>query len=314
MVTSSASAGSRGSTAGWSAATRKIVRRPQFWFGLAVLVPTFIWYALFAYFPILRGLWLAFFNYDFLSRRAGEFLGLANFDKLFLNPLLFIALRNTLVLAGLQFVALLPLALLIATCLTNVRYGREIYQGVIFLPVVVSLVAIALLFLMLMDPQTGTFNGILAALGLPPSQWLSSSSSALAVMAGINVWKGLGFYVLLLTAGMMNIPNDIHDAARVDGANSWQHFWSVTLPLLGGTLVLVLVLLAIGTLQEYAGVVVLTNGGPDNATYVLNLLIVQEAFNNMRFGTAAAASVIEFILVFIISIAQLRLFRPTWSY
>ena len=314
MIPSTTSVASRGNATEWSVAIRKIVRRPQFWFGLAVLVPTFVWYALFSYFPILRGLWLAFFNYDFLSRRAGGFIGLANFEKLFLNPLLLISLRNTLVLAGLQFLVLLPLALLIATCLTNVRYGRGLYQGVIFLPVVVSLVAIALLFLMLMDPQTGTFNNILSILGLPTSQWLSSSSSALPVLAGIDVWKGLGFYVLLLTAGMMNIPNDIHDAAKVDGATSWQHFWFVTLPLLGSTLVLVLVLLAIGTLQEYTSVVVLTNGGPDNATYVLNLLIVQEAFNNMRFGTAAAASVIEFALVFIISIAQLRLFQPKWSY
>ncbi len=130
----------------------------------------------------------------------------------------------------------------------------------------------------------------------------------------MNVWKGLGFYVLLLTAGMLNIPSELHDAARVDGVNEWQRFWHITLPLMGHTLVLVIVLLAIGSLQEYTSVVILTNGGPGNATYVLNLLIVQEAFSNMRFGVAAAAAFIEFVLVFLISIAQLRLFRPRWSY
>lgn len=310
MATRSTAITPPGAAKDWTVAVRKTLRRPQFWFGLAVIVPTLVWYWFFAYFPILRGLFLAFFSYDFLSRRAGGFLGLKNFEALLLNPLIFIALRNTLILATLQFVVLLPLALLLATCLVSLRRGTGLYQALIFLPVVVSLVAIALLFLMLMDPQTGTFNSVLRSLGLPTSDWLSSSGSALPVLAGIDVWKGLGFYVLLLTAGMMNIPNDLHDTAKVDGTNGWQHFWFVTLPLLGNTLVLVLVLLAIGTLQEYTSVVVLTNGGPDNATYVLNLLIVQEAFSNMRFGTAAAASVIEFALVFIISIAQLRLFRP----
>jgi ABC-type sugar transport system permease subunit len=295
---------------------RKVLRRPQFWFGLAVLAPTFVWYILFGYFPILRGLWLAVVDYDFVTRQLHGFSGLRNFDRLLLNPLLFTALQNTLLLAVMQFVGLLPLGLLLATCLVNLRRGRGIYQPILFLPVVVSLVAISLLFLMLMDPQTGTFNQILDSFGLPTSQWLASPDSALASVAGINVWKALGFYVLLLTAGMLNIPTELHDAARVDGVNELQRFWYITIPLMAHTLVLVVVLLAIGSLQEYTSVVILTGpqGGPGNSTYVMNLLIVQEAFSNMRFGVAAAAAFIEFVLVFTISIAQLKLFRPNWSY
>ncbi|HLZ10026.1 MAG TPA: sugar ABC transporter permease, partial [Chloroflexota bacterium] len=242
------------------------------------------------------------------------FVGLGNFENLLLNPLIFIALENTLLLAVIQFVCLLPLGMLLAACLVNVRWGRSVYQPLLFLPVVVSLVAISLLFLMLMDPQTGTFNSILDSLGLPTSEWLSSPFSALPTVSGILIWKGLGFYVLLLTAGMLNIPLELHDAARVDGVNEWQRFWFITIPLMAHTLVLVGVILAINSLQEYTSVVVLTQGGPGNATYVLNLLIVQEAFSNMRFGVAAAAAAIEFALVFVISIAQIRLFRPTWSY
>ncbi len=294
--------------------TRRVLRRPQFWFGLAVLGPTFIWYTVFGYFPILRGLWLAVVDYDFVSRQLKGFSGLRNFNRLLLNPLIFTALTNTLLLAVLQFVCLLPLGMLLAMCLVNVKHGRSIYQPALFLPVVVSLVAISLLFLMLMDPQTGTFNQILDSLGIPTSMWLSSPDSALASVAGINVWKSLGFYVLLLTAGMLNIPTELHDAARVDGVNEWQRFWHITLPLMAHTLVLVVVLLAIGSLQEYTSVFVLTQGGPGTSTYVLNLLIVQEAFSNMRFGVAAAAAVIEFAFVFVISIAQIRLFRPNWSY
>src|SRR5262245_28281816 len=113
---------------------------------------------------------------------------------------------------------------------------------------------------------------------------------------------------------MRNIPSELYDAARVDGVNEWQRFWRITVPLLGHTLALVMVLLGIGVLQEYTSVAVLTNGGPGTSTYVLNILIVSQAFSNMRFGVAAAAAVIEFVLVFIISMIQFRLLRPKWSY
>lgn len=299
---------------GISASIRRIARRPQFWFGVTMITPTLIWYFFFAYFPIARGLWLAVVNYDFVSRTNKGFVGLANFQKLLMNPLLFTALRNSILLGVMEFAVTLPLSLLVATCIVNVKRGRGFYQAAIFLPVVVSLVAVSLLFLMLMDPNTGQFNQVLSALGLPTSQWLSSSDSALPTVAAINVWKGLGFYVLLLTAGLLNIPAEIYEAARVDGVNEWQRFTKITLPLLSNTLVLVMVLLGIGALQEYTSVVVLTNGGPGTSTYVLNMLIVQQAFSDMRFGVAAAAAIIEFALVMIVSVVQLKVLRPSWSY
>lgn len=297
-----------------SASLRKIARRPQFWFGVTIIVPTLIWYFFFAYFPIARGLWLAVVDYDFVSRTSKGFVGLANFQKLLMDPLLFTALSNSIILGVMEFAVTLPLSLFVATCIVNVKHGLGFYQAAIFLPVVVSLVAVSLLFLTLMDPNTGQFNQVLSALGLPTSQWLSSSDSALPTVAAINVWKGLGFNVLLLTAGLLNIPGEIYEAARVDGVNEWQRFTKITLPLLSNTLVLVMVLLGIGALQEYTSVVVLTNGGPGTSTEVLNILIVQQAFSNMRFGVAAAAAIIEFVLVMIVSIVQLKVLRPSWSY
>lgn len=295
-------------------AIQRALRRPQFWFGAAVLVPLIIWYVLFAFVPILRGLWLAVVEYDVMNPSASPFVGLANVNKLLLNPLLVIAIRNTLLLALLQFAVTLPLALLLATCLVNLRRGTVVYQGAIFLPVVVSLVAVSLLFRMLMDPDIGMFNQTLRALGLPTSRWLSAADSALPTVAAIDIWKGLGFYVMLLTAGLLNIPSDLHDAARVDGATAWQHFRHITLPLLGHTLALVMVILAIGSLQVYVGPFVLTSGGPANATYVYNMLIVDEAFTHFRFGAASVAALLQFLVVFIISVIQLKLIRPKWSY
>src|SRR5262245_50410986 len=292
----------------------RVARRPQFWFGLVVLVPTLVNYILFAYYPIARGLWLAVVDYDFLTRTNNGFIGLANFGNLFLDPLLWIAVRNTVLMGLLGFAVSLPLGLLLSACLVGVRRGRNVYQAAIFLPVVVSLVAVSLLFRFLMDPDVGAFNAVLRSIGLPESGWLSSPDSALVSVVAIDVWTGIGFLVVLLAAGMMNIPSELYDAARVDGVNEWQRFRHLTLPLLSHTLLLVTVLGMIGSLQVYTGPVILTNGGPGTATYVYNMMIVNDAFTNFRFGVAAAAAVLQFAVIFVISILQIKLFRPKWSY
>jgi ABC-type sugar transport system permease subunit len=299
---------------GWGATLRRTLRKPQFWFGVTILVPTLIWYWYFAYQPIILAFRIAVVRYQILDPGGSPFVGLDNFRQLFNNPLFLISIRNTLTWAVLSFVGMLPIALGISLCLVNIKRGRNFYQGIIFLPVVISLVAIALLFRMLMDPEVGQLNWILARFGLPGYTWLSSSDTALPTAVGIGIWKGLGFYVVILTAGILNIPMELQDAATVDGVNPWQRLRHMTLPLLSHTLALVMVVLAIGALQEFTSVFVLTNGGPGNSTYMYNLLIYQEAFQDIRFGTATAAALIQFIFIIMITVVQLRLIRPRWSY
>ena len=194
--------------------------------------------------------------------------------------------------------------------------GRNFYQFVIFLPVVVSLVAISLLFKMLMNPQLGQLNQILKSVGIPPNQFLTSRETALYLVIGADIWKALGFYVVILTAGMLNIPEEMYDAAKVDGASIWQRFWRVTLALRGDTLTLVSVLIVMHGLQVFTQVVVMPSqaGGPGNATYVMNLLIYNEVFTNLRFGFATATAFTLFVFVFVITVVQLRVLRPSWSY
>jgi len=293
---------------------RKTLRRPQFWFGFSVLVPTLIWYAIFSFGPILEAFWFASVRFQLRDIANSPFIGLDNFRELFANANFLPALGNTLIWAALTFVVVLPLGLFISVCLAGVLRGRRIYQAVLFLPVVVSLVAVSLLFRMLLDPDTGEINTILYSVGLPTSTFLTSSTTALPTAVGIGIWKGLGFYIIILTAGLLNIPSELNDAARVDGANEWQRFWRMTLPLIGHTLALAMVLLAIGALQEFTLPSVLTGGGPGNATTLMNLFIYGEAFQNLHFGMAAAASLIEFALILAVSVLQLRLVRPSWSY
>jgi multiple sugar transport system permease protein len=299
---------------GFGYLVQKTLRRPQFWFGFILLLPTLLWYWFFAYRPIINAFRLAVVRYQILDPAASPFVGLDNFSRLFDHPLFFISVRNTLTWALLSFVLMIPISMGISVCLANIRRGRNLYQGLIFLPVVVSIVAVLLMFRMLMDPEIGQFNQILRSLGLPGLDWLSNSTTALPTSVGIGVWKGMGFYVVILTAGIMGIPKELYDAALVDGANEWQRFWRITLPLLGHTLVLVTVLLAIGSLQEFTLPFILTGGGPGNATYLYNLHIYGEAFTDLRFGTATAAALLQFFFILIISVLQLRFLRPRWSY
>jgi ABC-type sugar transport system permease subunit len=277
-------------------------------------VPTLIWYWIFAFQPIFTSFWIAVHRYQVLDPASSPFIGFDNFRFLWANPLFLIAIRNTIYWAVLAFIWTMPLALLLSVCLANVIRGRNIYQFFIFLPVVVSLVAITLLFRMLMDPDVGQFNHILNSIGLPGFMWLSDSNSALPTAVGIGIWKGIGGTVVLHTAGMLNIPSELQDAARVDGANEWQRFWKITMPLLAHTLMLVMVLLAIGSLQEFALPQLLGTSGAGNSLYVLNILIYNEAFQNLRFGTATAAALIQFVFILLISLLQLKLIRPKWSY
>jgi ABC-type sugar transport system permease subunit len=300
---------------GLGATARRVIAKPQFWFGCAILVPLTIYYAWFSFGPILRAFWMATVDYQVLNPAASPFVGLRHFRQLFHYSLFWPSVKNTLIYTVMQYLFLLPPALLISVCLTSLTRGRNLYQFIIFLPVVVSYVAIALLFRMLMDPQTGQFNQILRALHLPTSRFLNGPESALPSVALVDGWKGVGFYVVILTAGMLNIPQEMYDAAKVDGAGAWARLWHVTLPLLGHTLALVSVLIVMGGLQAFTQVAVLAQaGGPGTSTYTVNLLVYQEAFESMRFGFATAAAFTLFLFIFVITLIQLKLLRPTWSY
>ncbi|MHB1296261.1 MAG: carbohydrate ABC transporter permease [Anaerolineae bacterium] len=290
----------------------RATHRPQFWFAVLGVVPTLLFYGIFAFGPIVRAFPMAFQFYDILDPSNSRFVGFDNWRRISELPLFWTSIRNTLYWAALSFIFALPISLFVSLCLAGVKRGRNFYQAIIFLPVVVSLVAISLLFRMLMDPEVGQLNQVLGFLGLPKLRWLSDSSTALASAVGIGVWKGLGFQVVLITAGLLGIPEELYDAAKVDGVNEWQRFWYLTLPLLANTVLLITVLMAIGSLQTFVLPYLL--GGKADHTYVFNQLLYDEAFVSWRFGSAAAASLLQFAFILIITLAQIKLIRPAWSY
>ena len=293
----------------------KTLQRPQFRFGLLVLVPILAWYAFFSFRVNFLGLGMAMVDYKLLDPGNSPFVGLRHFEMIFTGYELFwTAGLNTLTYAVLVNVCMLPTALVFAYCLVNVVRGRAWYQWSLYLPVVVSMAAIALLFRSLMDPDVGALNRLLTSVGLPRSKWLTGPDSAMYSIVLVDVWKAIGVYIILFTAGLLNIPSEIYDAALVDGANPWQTFCRITLPLLGHTLKLVVVLVTIGSLQVYASALILTDGGPGRATYMISQFVLAEAFSYLRFGLASAAATVLFVVIMFVTFVQLRLMRTSWEF
>lgn len=291
--------------------TLKTLRK--YYYVVIVLAPILAWYLLFSFRPIVMSLRMALSDYQLLDPGHSPWTGVAYFESLLDYSLFWKAASNTIVYAAIITLATIPLCLVLGSALTSVIRGRGFYQSAIFLPVVVSMAAIALMFRHLMDPG-GILNHLLRDVGLPPWKWLVGAKSAMPSIATIAIWKGLGGNVVITLAGMLSIPEELYDAAKVDGANGWQRFRHVTLPLLGPTLKLLLIIITIGSLQAYTSVILLTNGGPANATLMMNQFIIQEAFNNFRLSLASAASFFLFVTIFVITMFQLRAMRTRWEY
>lgn len=287
---------------------------PQLKFGLAVLVPILAWYVLFSFRPIVESFRMAVVDYSLLDPASSPFVGLKHFETIFTAYKLFwTATTNTLLYTLFINVGMIPLSLAFAYCLANVARGSDKYQWALFLPVVVSMAAVSLLFRFMMQPG-GILNYALRAVGLPQSRWLAGPESALASVALVALWKTMGGNVVILAGGLMGIPPEIYDVARMDGANAWQTFWRVTLPLLSPTLKLVMIIISIGSLQAYTSIIILTEGGPVNATYMISQFIIEEAFMSLRFGLASGAAFVLFAVILAISLVEMRLMRTSWEY
>jgi multiple sugar transport system permease protein len=293
---------------------RKTVRDPQARFCAIVLLPLLASFCIFTLWSIIRGVELAFTTYHLLNPSLDKFVGLNNFRSVFADPLFWHSLENSALWGVLGNFIGIPLALAISVCLVSIKRGRNLYQTLIFVPVVLSIVSVIVLVNYLLDPVTGPVDHILALLHLPTSTFLQSGTTALPTMVGFAIGKGMGVTIVILTAGLLNIPGELIDAASVDGASGWTRFWRITLPLLQPTLNLIIVLGIIGSLQEYTTPKVMTNGGPDNATYMLNMYIFDTGFGNLEFGMAAAASLVEFAITLFLTLVVLRALQLKWSY
>ena len=274
-------------------------------FAYAIILPSLAILAVFRFLPMLEAFYLSLTQYDLVHQP--KFIGLANFVDLLKDPLFLKSARVSLAYVVFSVVPVLPLSLGLAILFNRSLWIKNLLRSAIFMPVVMPAVVMAVVWTF-MYQQDGVINTLLGWVGIDPIAWLRSSASALWAVILIGIWRATPYYMVIFLAGLQAIPSDYYDAAKIDGAGAWASFWNITLPLLKPTTLLVVVMNVIVAMKVFAVPLIMTGGGPADATRVLPLFIYQTAFEFFDMGRAAAMSVFLFVGVMIFSFVQVRMF------
>ncbi|MFP5333798.1 MAG: carbohydrate ABC transporter permease [Actinomycetes bacterium] len=267
------------------------------------VLPNMLIFGVFTIFPAVNGFNISL--YDSRNGRTFDWVGTRNYERILADAQFLAVARNTILFVVAFVVASTVLAILFAVLLDAQQRGRSFFRAVLFLPVLLSPVVVGLLWGWLLDRRTGLVNTLLAAVGLGQPGWLVEPGLALGAVVAVGVWTHLGFYSLILLAGLQGIDRSLYEAAGLDGATAWQRFWLITLPLLRPTSLVVLILATINGFQAFDFIYSLTGGGPVGATTLIVQFIYEKAFQSpIRYGLAAAGSVLLFVTVFSATLAN----------
>ena len=265
--------------------------------------------------PVVGALAMSFTDFDIYALadlRNLRFVGFDNYVRLLQTPLFWQALFNTLyfVVVGvpLSIVASLGAALLLHSRLTRFK---AFYRTALFAPVVTTLVAVAVVWRYLLHARYGLLNYALGAFGIAPIDWLGDPHWAMPAIILLSVWKNFGYNMIILLAALQAVPTELYEAARIDGANAWRQLRDVTLPALAPVLLMVSILTMAGHFQLFAEPYVMTQGGPAQRTITVLYLMYEEGFKWWSLGSASSVTFILFVLMFAVTLLQLRLARNT---
>lgn len=273
------------------------------------LAPTLVLAFIFMIIPMFMVFYISFSNWDFVNP-VKSFVGFKNYVEIFRDEKFLKSIRNTLYFASVKIPLDLVISLSIAALLDKKIRLKKFYRVSYFAPVVTPMVAAALIWIWLFDPIFGPFNQILSFMGLKPLKWLSDPKWAMPAVILFSLWKGLGYDTVIFLAGLQSIPNHLIEAAYIDGANSRQAFFKVTLPLLSPVVYFVVLMGIINCFKVFTEISVMTpRGGPLYSTGVMVFYIYQQAFENYNMGRAAAASAVLFCLVIALTQVQKKLGR-----
>jgi sn-glycerol 3-phosphate transport system permease protein len=280
-------------------------RRRQRWLPVvALLAPSLLFLALFTYGPVLRVLGESLV----VGRFAGEHaVGFGNYQRLFVDPHFARAAWNNVVYAAGTIVPSLIIALALALALRETNRFTALLRTLVVMPLLIPLVAAAALFSFILLPGDGLLDFYLHKLGIHLVNWLGDPDFALGAVIAITVWKNTGYYMLFFLAGLAGVPQDLVDAATIDGAGAWRRLRSIVLPLLGPTFGFVVPIALLNALTQIDHVITMTQGGPSDATNLLLYYIYQQAAQNYDTGLASAATVISVAVLLSLSMISFRL-------
>ncbi|MGH3637264.1 carbohydrate ABC transporter permease [Mycobacterium sp.] len=278
--------------------------------GRMFVAPNLAAVAVFMLFPLGFSLYMSFENWDLFT--PAKFVGLQNFATLFTSdPLFVIALRNTVVFTVGTVVPTVLISLAVAGALNRKVKGIGIFRTIVFLPLAVSSVVVAVVWQFVFNTDNGLLNIMLGWVGIGPVPWLVDPKWAMASLCLASVWRSVPFATVILLAAMQGIPGDLYEAAKLDGAGELRQFVFITVPLIRGALSFVVVISIIHAFQAFDLVYVLTgrNGGPETGTYVFGIMLFQHAFAFLEFGYASALAWVMFAILLVLTVLQLRLTR-----
>ncbi|MDQ3810349.1 MAG: sugar ABC transporter permease [Chloroflexota bacterium] len=272
----------------------------------AFIAPALLVYGIFVLYPIVQSVAYSFYQWSGIAP-GSTFVGLGNYQQVLQTPVFWKALGNNLILVIASIVTQLPAALAIALLLSTKLRGMRLFRTIYLFPLLMSTVAIALLWTFIYNPNLGLLNALLQGLNLRGWQrgWLGDEATALWAVIGVISWHYVPFYMVLFLAGLTNIPHELYEAARLDGAGNWGVFQHVTLPLMRGVIRTAAILSLIGSLKYFDLIWVMTGGGPNNATELMATYMYKQAFEQYRMGYASSVAVVLFVIAFVISSAVL---------
>lgn len=275
------------------------------WVAYIFILPNLIVFLTFGIFPLVWSFFMSFNRWS--MTKDPVFIGMDNYTALFSDEVFVRSLKNTaeytVLYVGLGVIFSLCLALLLNTLVR----GRGVFTLIYYLPVVTSVIVIALIWKVLFASRNGIVNFYLDKIGIQGPGWLIDPSIALITIALMMIWKGAGYNMLLFLAGLQGISQEFYEAASIDGANYWQSLRHITIPLLRPTTLFVVIIATIGSFQVFTPAYVLTQGGPYYATTTLVYFIYQQAFEFFQLGYGSAAAYVLFVIILIIALIQRRL-------
>jgi len=284
-------------------------QREELFWALVLLLPSLLGVGIFTFIPVVASFGLSFSQWNLLS--PPKWVGLQNYLELATDPLFWKVLLNTFVYAFSVVIFEVPLALGLAVAMNRQGWVVKVFRTIYFLPVVTSMVAIALVWNWIYDPQFGLLNAFLKLLGIGPISWLFSTQWAMPALIAMGIWKNVGYSMVIFLSGLQAISADLYEAASLDGADSWSQFRHVTLPMISPTLFFVMIMSTITAFQAFDSVYMMTQGGPENATNVAVYWLYQSGFEFFRVGRASAIAYVLFGIILTLTLVQWRL-RKKW--
>jgi multiple sugar transport system permease protein len=272
--------------------------------GYLFILPSFVHLLIFLLIPLGFSLYLSFHAWNSPSFQKAAYIGLDNYTFMIGDTRFWNAMLNSAYFTLLSVPLGMAISLAVALVMNQALRGINIFRTLFFMPVISSWVAVSIIWITLLDPNIGVVNYVLSLVHISPINWLNSPTWAMPALVMISIWKSLGFNMVIWLAGLKAVPRELYEVAAIDGANRWNSFWHITLPLLAPTTIFLSITGVIGSFQVFSPVYVITKGGPLGSTDVVVYRIFQRAFTEFKMGYASAEAWVLFVVIFVITLIQ----------